>query len=68
MISGRVTKLPLVQRGVPGATRGPELTVSCRVREGEDIPLKGDTVVLIDYDLEGRIFEVTKEDSSLISL
>lgn len=66
VISGRVTTTFGTAR-VP-VPQGPELTVSCRVREGEDIPLKGDTVVLIDYDLQGRIFEVTKEDSSLISL
>ena len=66
VISGRVTTTFGTAR-VP-VPQGPELTVSCRVREGEDIPLKGDTVVLIDYDLKGRIFEVTKEDSSLISL
>ena len=66
VISGRVTTTFGTAR-VP-VPQGPELTVSCRVREGEDIPLKGDTVVLIDYDLKGRIFEVTKADSSLISL
>ena len=66
VISGRVTTTFGAAR-VP-VPDGPELTVSCRVREGEDVPLKGDTVVLIDYDSQGRIFEVTKEDSSLISL
>lgn len=66
VISGRVTTTFGTAR-VP-VPQGPELTVSCRVREGEDTPLKGDTVILIDYDLQGRIFEVTKEDSSLISL
>ena len=66
VISGRVTTTFGTAR-VP-VPNGSELTVSCRVREGEDVPLKGDTVILIDYDLQGRIFEVTKEDSSLISL
>ncbi len=66
VISGRVTTTFGTAR-VP-VPHGPELTVSCRVREGEDVPLKGDTVILIDYDLRGRIFEVTKEESSLISL
>ena len=66
VISGRVTTTFGAAR-VP-VPDGPELTVSCRVREGEDIPLKGDTVILVDYDSQGRIFEVTKEDSSLISL
>ena len=66
VISGRVTTTFGTAR-VP-VPDGPELTVSCRIREDDDIPLKGDTVILIDYDLQGRIFEVTKEDSSLISL
>ena len=66
VISGRVTTTFGTAR-VP-VPHGPELTVSCRVPEGEEVPLKGDTVILIDYDLQGRIFEVTKEDSSLISL
>ena len=66
VISGRVTTTFGTAR-VP-VPQGPELTVSCRVSEGEDVPVKGDTVILIDYDLQGRIFEVTKEDSSLISL
>ena len=66
VISGRVTTTFGTAR-VP-VPNGSELTVSCRIREGEEVPLKGDTVILIDYDLQGRIFEVTKEDSSLISL
>ena len=66
VISGRVTTTFGTARvSVP---HGPELTVSCRVRKGDDVPLKGDTVILIDYDLQGRIFEVTKADSSLVSL
>ena len=66
VISGRVTTTFGTAR-VP-VPDGPELTVSCRVREDDNVPLKGDTVILIDYDLRGRIFEVTKADSSLISL
>ena len=66
VISGRVTTTFGTAR-VP-VPQGPELTVSCRIREGDDVPVKGDTVILIDYDLRGRIFEVTKEDSLLISL
>ena len=38
------------------------------LHEDDDVPVKGDTVILIDYDLQGRIFEVTKADSSLTSL
>ena len=66
VISGRVTTTFGTAR-VP-VPQGPELTVSCRVSEGDDVPVKGDTVILIDYDLQGRIFEVTKEESLLISL
>ena len=65
VISGRVTTTFGTAR-VP-VPNGAELTVSCRVSEGDDVPVKGDTVILIDYDLQGRIFEVTKADSSLTS-
>ena len=63
VISGRVTT-------TFGAARvqvrdGPELTVSCRTREGEDDPLKGDTVILINYDSKTRIFDVKKMDNLL---
>ena len=66
VVSGRVTTTFGTAR-VP-VPDGPELTVTCRVSEGEDVPLKGDTVILVDYDLQRRIFEVTKADSSLASL
>ena len=39
---------------------GPELTVSCRAKSNEATPVKGDTVVLINYDRAKRIFEVRK--------
>ncbi len=39
---------------------GPELTVSCRAKSDEATPVKGDTVVLINYDRAKRIFEVRK--------
>lgn len=39
---------------------GPELTVSCRAKSDEATPVKGDTVVLIDYDRTKRIFDVRK--------
>ncbi len=41
---------------------GPELTVSCRAKSGEAPPVKGDTVVLIDYDRAKRIFDVRKSN------
>lgn len=39
---------------------GPELTVSCRAKSDEATPVKGDTVVLVDYDRTKRIFDVRK--------
>lgn len=59
VISGRVTTTFGTVR--VSAPNGSELTVSCRVREGDDVPLKGDAVILIDYDLRGEIFDVTKK-------
>ena len=41
---------------------GPELTVSCRAKSDEVTPVKGDTVVLIDYDRTKRIFDVRKRE------
>jgi hypothetical protein len=41
---------------------GPELTVSCRAKSDEATPVKGDTVVLIDYDRAKRIFDVRKSE------
>lgn len=63
VISGRITTtFGTVRVKGPHAT---ELTVSCRVRGDDDVPLKGDTVILVDYDSQARIFDVTKADSSL---
>ena len=39
---------------------GPELTVSCRTEPDEATPVKGDTVILINYDHTKRIFDVRK--------
>ena len=41
---------------------GPELTVSCRAKSDETPPVKGDTVVLINYDRAKRIFDVRKSE------
>ena len=43
---------------------GYRLTVSCRIEEGGEIPVKGDEVLLADYDLSTRTFEVAKVDVS----
>jgi hypothetical protein len=40
---------------------GPELTVSCRAKSDEATPVKGDTVILIDYDHAKRIFDVRRK-------
>ena len=41
---------------------GPELTVSCRAKSDEATPVKGDTVILVDYDEAKRIFDVRKAE------
>ncbi|MXV84114.1 DUF1449 family protein [Candidatus Poribacteria bacterium] len=44
---------------------GPELTVSCRVEPDGITPVKGDTVILINYDGTKRIFDVKKSEMDL---
>ena len=44
---------------------GPELTVSCRAEPDEATPVKGDTVILINYDRTKRIFDVKKSEMEL---
>ena len=44
---------------------GPELTVSCRAEPDEVTPVKGDTVILINYDRTKRIFDVKKSEMEL---
>jgi hypothetical protein len=60
VISGQVTTTFGTARvRVPD---GPELTVSCRAKSDEAIPIKGDIVILIDYDRAKRIFDVRKSE------
>ena len=60
VISGQITTTFGTARvQVPG---GPELTVSCRTRSDEATPVKGDTVILINYDRTKRIFDVRKSE------
>lgn len=66
VISGRVTTTFGTAR--VSAPNGSELTVSCRVRDGEEVPLKGDTVILVAYDMRREIFDVTKAETWLVSL
>ena len=65
VISGRITTTFGTAR--VKAPNGSELTVSCRVRENDDIPLKGDTVMLVDYDSTVRIFDVTRVNNLITS-
>ncbi len=44
---------------------GPELTVSCRVEPDGITPVKGDTVILINYDPTKRIFDVKKSEMDI---
>ena len=44
---------------------GPELTVSCRSEPDAVTPIKGDTVILINYDRGKRIFDVKKSEMEL---
>ena len=65
VISGRITTTFGTAR--VKTPDGNELTISCRVRENHDIPLKGDTVILVDYDSTVRIFDVKKVNQVLTS-
>ena len=44
---------------------GPELTVSCRTEPDGITPVKGDTIILINYDQTKRIFDVKKSEMDL---
>ena len=63
VISGQVTTTFGTARvRVPD---GPELTVSCRAKSDDTTPIKGDTVILINYDRAKRIFDVKKSEMEL---
>lgn len=60
VISGQITTtFGTARLRVPD---GPELTVSCRAKSDEIPPVKGDTVILVDYDDTKRIFDVRKAE------
>lgn len=60
VISGQITTtFGTARLRVPD---GPELTVSCRAKSDETPPVKGDTVILVDYDDTKRIFDVRKTE------
>ncbi len=63
VISGQITTtFGTVRVHVPG---GPVLTVNCHMKTGEEIPVKGDTVILVNYNSEKRIFEVKKTEAEI---
>lgn len=63
VISGQVTTtFGTVRVQVPN---GPQLTVSCRAKADEVVPVKGDTVILVNYDDAKRIFDVKKAEVEL---
>ena len=41
---------------------GPALTVNCRIKTAQVNPVKGDTVILVNYDDKKRIFDVKKSE------
>ena len=63
VISGQITTTFGTARvQVPN---GPQLTVSCRAKADEVVPVKGDTVILVNYDDAKRIFDVKKAEVEL---
>lgn len=63
VISGQITTTFGTARvQVP---EGPALTVNCRVKKDQGNPVKGDTVILVNYDDEKRIFDVKKAEAEL---
>lgn len=42
---------------------GPELTVFCRVKPGDDSPVKDESVILINYEASERVFEVRRKET-----
>ena len=63
VISGQVTTTFGTARVV--APNGDTLTVKCRVKPDETLPVKGDTVILINYDSDKRIFDVKPVEMEL---
>ena len=60
VISGQIT--PTFGTARLRVPNGPELTVSCRAKSDEATPVKGDIVILVDYDGTKRIFDVRKAE------
>ncbi len=63
VISGQITETFGTARvQVPD---GHTLTVRCRVKQDESNPVKGDTVILVNYDSDKRIFDVKPIEKEL---
>ena len=60
VVSGQVT--PTFGRATVQTPDGYRLTIPCRVREGSEPPMRGDEVILVDYDPNTRTFEVVKAE------
>ncbi|MCY4401949.1 MAG: DUF1449 family protein [Candidatus Poribacteria bacterium] len=56
VVSGQVTTTFGTARVV--VPNGDTLTVKCRIKPDEPKPVKGDTVILVNYDSEKRMFDV----------
>ena len=64
VISGQITETFGTARvQVPD---GDTLTVTCRVINDEPKPVKGDIVILVNYDPEKRIFDVKPVETDLL--
>ena len=63
VVSGQITTTFGTARVV--VPNGDTLTVRCRIKPEEQSPLKGDTVILVNYDSEKRIFDVKPVEAEL---
>ena len=63
VVSGQVTTTFGTARVV--VPNGDTLTVRCRVKSDEAHPVKGDTVILINYDSDKRVFDVRPVEMEL---
>ena len=63
VVSGQITTTFGTARVV--VPNGDTLTVRCRVKSDETNPVKGDTVILINYDSDKRVFDVKPVEMEL---
>jgi hypothetical protein len=65
-MSARVTSGHVTSRFGRAAVQTPDgytITVSCRIKEGDEEPTQGDEVLITDYEPTTRMFEVIKIDT-----